>query len=269
MRPLMLGFALCLGLPMAGQAQTGEMFIPGEDDTPFPLVQQQPQPRNPIARCLLNATAANCNDLSNSGGGDIQFESAVIDMAPEYETLVFDPNAGTVQVTKAPPAVAPDYTAPPPEKTATARVPTQDHTAQQPGYQPPPKRVALPSISLTIEFDYDSDRVRGDQLQNINTLVAALSDPALAGTSYAVIGHTDSVGSDAYNCNLSQRRAQTVASFLQGSHVNVQLYPVGFGEQVLKNTVNPRAAENRRVTFMRLPDHPGPILQTAQQLCLY
>jgi hypothetical protein len=49
--------------------------------------------------------------------------------------------------------------------------------------------------------------------------------------------------------------------------VNLPLYQVGFGENVLKNVYDPRAAENRRVTFLRLPADYTRVLQTSKSIC--
>lgn len=237
--------AFCLGLPLAALAQSGEIFILG-DTAVIPMLK--PQPTNPLARCMLNASAANCADVGRDANG-VQFESAVV---PQYETLVLDLNDNQVAISKDPPATPPAYDAP-----------AADHTAPKPGEH----KIALPSVAISIEFDYNSDQIRADQIGKLMQLVEALADPALTGTPYAVIGHTDSVGSVGYNCDLSLRRAASVTHALESSYVPLPLYPIGFGEHVLKNTYDPKAGENRRVTFLRLPDHPGAVLQTASAVC--
>jgi len=234
---------LCVGLPLVGHAQSGEIFIPGADSNPFPMAA--PEPQNPLARCMMNASAANCSGIGHGGGDGVTFESAV---APEYETLVLDLDGDKVAVSHEPPAEPPAYTAPQPKTHG---------------------KVALPAVAVSIEFDYNSASIRLDQLEKLTTLVEAFNDPALKGTSYAVIGHTDAVGSDKYNCDLSIRRATSVAHALQDSYVSLQLYSVGFGEHVLKDKQYPDAPENRRVTFLRLPDHPDAVLNTAQAVCRY
>ncbi|SMX38206.1 OmpA family protein [Maliponia aquimaris] len=241
MRKLTLSVALCLGLPVAGLAQSGEIFIPGQDA----VIEFKPQPQNRMAACLLDANAANCADI-NIDPGKPTFESASPDV--QFETLVLDLDEKKVVVSTVPPPEPPKYDAPQPPTTG---------------------KVVLPSVAITIEFDYDSDQVRHDQRAKIDNLIAALNDPALKGTSYAVVGHTDAVGSDGYNCDLSLRRAASVTRLLEGAYVGVPLYPVGWGEYVLKNEYDPRAAENRRVTFLRLPDIPGAVLQTATSVCQY
>ncbi len=260
---LCLGFSLGLPLvaPTPAQAQSGEIFIPGADNA---VPMMKPKPTNPLARCMFDASAANCSNVGRSEDG-VQFESAV---APQYETLVLDLNDHKVAISTEPPAKPPVYDAPPVKDPYKAA----DHTAPKthspdPAY--PDGKVALPSVAISIEFDYNSDHIRADQLGKLTQLVQALQDPALAGTPYAVIGHTDAVGSAGYNCDLSLRRAASVTEALELSYVQLPLYPVGFGEHVLKDEYNPKAAENRRVTFLRLPDHPGVVLQTANAVCHY
>ncbi len=242
MRHLLLAMALCA--PLAAHAQSGEIFIPGGDDSALPD-DTAAQPTSALARCLASPDVATCAGATVDPSGAMN-ESAVPQV--QFETLVLDLDQKKVTSTAAPPAAAPNYAAPQQATHGT---------------------VALPSVAVTIEFDFDSANIRGDQFGKLTSLVAALSDPALAGTSYAVIGHTDASGSEGYNCDLSRRRAASVAGALNAAYVTLPLYPVGFGEHVLKNVYDPRAPENRRVTFMRLPDAPGAVLQTAGAVCQY
>lgn len=69
-------------------------------------------------------------------------------------------------------------------------------------------------------------------------------------TQLDVIGHTDSTGNDNYNMTLSQRRANSVASYLENNGIQGnRLTTIGMGETqpiADNNTVNGRA-QNRRV----------------------
>jgi len=71
-----------------------------------------------------------------------------------------------------------------------------------------------------------------------------------------VIGHTDSVGSDAYNQALSERRAQSVVNYL-GDHgvARVRLEAVGRGETQPRTTNATEAGRqlNRRVEILIRP----------------
>jgi outer membrane protein OmpA-like peptidoglycan-associated protein len=75
-------------------------------------------------------------------------------------------------------------------------------------------------------------------------------------TVVEVAGHTDNVGSDAYNQELSVRRANSVASYLQGRGVIQQrLITVGAGESrpVASNDNETGRAQNRRVEITLVP----------------
>jgi outer membrane protein OmpA-like peptidoglycan-associated protein len=75
-------------------------------------------------------------------------------------------------------------------------------------------------------------------------------------TMLEIAGHTDSIGSDAYNDSLSQRRAQSVANYLMGRAVNSnRLMTVGGGERypVASNDTESGRAQNRRVEISVMP----------------
>lgn len=66
-----------------------------------------------------------------------------------------------------------------------------------------------------------------------------------------VEGHTDSIGSEEYNMELSVRRANSVKDYLVETHdINPdRLEANGAGESKLIDPLNPKAALNRRVQF--------------------
>jgi len=111
---------------------------------------------------------------------------------------------------------------------------------------------SLPSIDLDVLFDYDSDRLRPDQMPQLLQLADQLRRIDLSQGYVVVMGHTDAVGSAAYNDNLSLRRAQTVAGFLRDSaglpaH---RIRPSGQGFRFLKFPDQPTHGANRRVQII-------------------
>jgi len=75
-------------------------------------------------------------------------------------------------------------------------------------------------------------------------------------TLIVVAGHTDSSGSDALNQSLSERRAQSVATYLKTSGViNDRIEKIGFGETqpIASNTTKAGKELNRRVEITLLP----------------
>ncbi len=125
---------------------------------------------------------------------------------------------------------------------------------------------------LTIQDEIDLLQAELDALQDEireNVVFASNSaelTPAAKGTLDKVVaamnrygrpvvetsGHTDSQGNDAFNLDLSQRRADSVVAYLveQGIDGN-RLNPVGFGETqpVAENTTEDGRLQNRRVEF--------------------
>jgi outer membrane protein OmpA-like peptidoglycan-associated protein len=97
-------------------------------------------------------------------------------------------------------------------------------------------------------FDFDSDRVRPDAQTNLRNLAASLDK--YPGSELLVVGHTDSVGTDAYNLRLSERRADAAATFLatQGvSRARISARGLGETEPVAPNETDAGRTRNRRV----------------------
>ena len=79
-------------------------------------------------------------------------------------------------------------------------------------------------------------------------------------TVVEVAGHTDSTGTDSYNQGLSERRAASVAQYLQSQGVNSQrLITVGVGESrpIADNSTESGRALNRRVEITMVPITAG------------
>jgi outer membrane protein OmpA-like peptidoglycan-associated protein len=106
-----------------------------------------------------------------------------------------------------------------------------------------------PQISLEITFDYNSANINPKAIPLLENLGKALSSPELKGTVFMLGGHTDAAGGDAFNQELSEKRAESVKKFLAEKFKlpGDSLLAVGFGKTKLKNPANPLAEENRRV----------------------
>ena len=122
---------------------------------------------------------------------------------------------------------------------------------------PPPALQALemlPNLTLVIEFDLNSDRIRPSSYQTVGYIADALHHPLLMGDRFAVIGHTDASGSRAHNLDLSQRRADAVREALATTFrvPADQLVAAGFGEEQPRQGTNPDDPSNRRVQLLNL-----------------
>jgi len=110
------------------------------------------------------------------------------------------------------------------------------------------------SVNLMVNFDFNSARLTNDGMISLDALGKALSDPSLQGARFRIAGHTDAVGSDAYNQKLSEARAQAVLAYLTVHfHLSAGSFSaVGFGKTQLYDKDDPTAAINRRVQVTRL-----------------
>jgi outer membrane protein OmpA-like peptidoglycan-associated protein len=91
------------------------------------------------------------------------------------------------------------------------------------------------------------------RLPRLRELGAALSDARLKGSIISIGGHTNAVGSsDAFNQNLSERRAATIKWYLVDNFKlsPATLHSVGFGKRRPKNKADVFAPENRRVEIV-------------------
>ncbi len=71
---------------------------------------------------------------------------------------------------------------------------------------------------------------------------------AKANKRVSIIGHTDNVGNDKFNMNLSKKRATTVASLLRRLGVsNITVLGKGESSPIASNATNSGRAKNRRV----------------------
>jgi outer membrane protein OmpA-like peptidoglycan-associated protein len=106
-----------------------------------------------------------------------------------------------------------------------------------------------PKIDLEINFDYNSASISKSSTNAVQQLGEALSDPQLKGSTFVVSGHTDGIGSEAYNQDLSERRADTIKKYLVDNYhlAAGDLVTVGYGKTHLKDTANPSDPVNRRV----------------------
>ncbi len=112
---------------------------------------------------------------------------------------------------------------------------------------------AKPSLSLLIQFDFNSARVKPESQQALSNLAQALQSKELLESKFAVEGHTDAKGRADYNLKLSQQRADAVRAFLASNGVqDSRLAAVGKGATELANAADPQAAENRRVRIVNL-----------------
>ncbi|MCP3459970.1 MULTISPECIES: OmpA family protein [unclassified Bradyrhizobium] len=111
-----------------------------------------------------------------------------------------------------------------------------------------------PKIDLEIQFDYNSANIAKTSMGSVQALGKALSDPALKGSTFVVAGHTDAIGSDPFNQDLSEKRADTIKKYLVQNYglSSGDLVTVGYGKTKLKDTANGTDPVNRRVQVVNM-----------------
>jgi len=111
-----------------------------------------------------------------------------------------------------------------------------------------------PNIDLEITFDYNSADISTKSLPSVQALGKALTNPDLKGSTFVVAGHTDAAGGEAYNQDLSERRADSIKRYLTGKYsiAAADLVTVGYGKSKLKDQANPLAEVNRRVQVVNM-----------------
>jgi outer membrane protein OmpA-like peptidoglycan-associated protein len=111
-----------------------------------------------------------------------------------------------------------------------------------------------PNIDLEINFDYDSADISAKSLPSVQALGRALANPDLKGSTFIVAGYTDAAGGEAYNQDLSERRADSIKRYLTDKFgiAGTDLVTVGYGKTKLKDPSQPLAEVNRRVQVVNM-----------------
>jgi len=111
-----------------------------------------------------------------------------------------------------------------------------------------------PKIDLEIRFDYNSADINRSSMPAVQELGKALSNASLKDSTFVVAGHTDAVGGEAYNQDLSERRADTIKKYLTEKYGlnGANLVTVGYGKTKPKDANAPMDPTNRRVQVVNM-----------------
>jgi outer membrane protein OmpA-like peptidoglycan-associated protein len=119
-----------------------------------------------------------------------------------------------------------------------------------------PQRPAVKVAAIKIYFAFNSADILPNANSTLDELGKALKADPLSLCCFQVVGHTDDVGSDAYNDRLSRMRAESVVRYL-AQHYGIEtdrLEALGRGERVPMegNSTEAGRSKNRRVEIANI-----------------
>jgi OOP family OmpA-OmpF porin len=215
-----------------------------------------------VAAALMASTAAHAQKANPQNSGYVLSpDASVVKNATGlcWRTGYFTPAnaiAGCDDdlLPKAAPAPAPSPMAPPPV-AAPAPAPRQvtpPAPAPAPAPRPAPAPAAPTSEKVTFAadafFDFDKSVLKPEGKAKLDDLSGKLK--AITLEVIIAVGHTDAVGTDAYNQKLSVKRAESVKAYLVSKGVEAnRVYTEGKGEKqpTADNKTTEGRAKNRRV----------------------
>ena len=110
-----------------------------------------------------------------------------------------------------------------------------------------------PSVNFPVHFEFGSAELTPQAKAVLDELGAALRTDDLKPYRFRIVGHTDAIGSEEYNLDLSRQRAKAVERYLNDRFGIEQrrIEAVGLGKAQLYDPRNPTAGINRRVEIVR------------------
>ena len=151
------------------------------------------------------------------------------EIAPAPKKVAAAPAAPVVQQAKAP---EPEVKAPEPVKESPRVVPQKEW------------------ILKGVQFETNSDKLRMASVKPLEEAAEVLKENK--NVQVEIQGHTDSIGADTYNQDLSQRRANAVKVYLMERGVaENRLRTMGYGETkpIADNSTADGRSDNRRIEF--------------------
>ena len=202
------------------------------------------------------ATAASAQSVDNwkNGSGDLIWKNGSNELCwrdnywtPATAAAGCD---GAIVAPKAAPAPAPKAApAPAPAPRAAAPAPAPK-AAPAPAPAPAPKPPAATKVTYAADafFDFDKSVLKPEGKAKLDDLIGKVKGINLEVV--IAVGHTDSIGTDAYNQALSMRRSEAVKAYLVSNGIEKnRVYTEGKGEKqpVADNKTREGRAKNRRV----------------------
>jgi OOP family OmpA-OmpF porin len=156
-------------------------------------------------------------------------------------------------------------TPPPPPPPVARELPPPPVEPPPPPAPPPPEPCHAPAgfqvdvncriieqtlVVRAVDFEFNSLRLTEPARETLDEVGAALQKQP--NMQVEIQGYTDSIGADAYNLNLSRKRAEAVKTYLVGKGLaDRSLTAKGYGkaDPIASNATKEGRAQNRRVAF--------------------
>ena len=198
---------------------------------------------------LASAAGAQTIDNWRNGTGDLVWKNGTNELCwrdanwtPATAAVGCD---GAIVAPKAAPAPAPAAAAAPAPKPAPAPVPA-------------PAAATKVTYAADAFFDFDKSVLKAEGKAKLDDLVGKVKGINLE--VIIAVGHTDSVGSDAYNQKLSVKRSDAVKAYLVSKGIEKnRVYTEGKGEKqpVADNKTSAGRSKNRRVEIEVVGTRPN------------
>jgi outer membrane protein OmpA-like peptidoglycan-associated protein len=203
---------------------------------------------NSVTTC--SASAAACAEFANISLDSVHhnFTANLVRVGFNYRFGNESTHVATAPVAEPGPAYVARELPPPPPAPAPAPAPCH----APPGFKVDANCQIIEQsvIVRAIDFEFDSTRLTVPAQQTLDEVATALLSQH--DLHVEIQGHTDSIGSDAYNLNLSQRRADAVQAYLIDRGLSASaLTTKGYGKDkpIATNDTGEGRAQNRRVAF--------------------
>jgi OOP family OmpA-OmpF porin len=218
---------------------------------------------NKVAMLLASAalaTAAGAQTVDNwrNGTGDLVWKNGTNELCwrnASWTPATAGPGCdGAIVAPKAAPAPA----AAPAARPAPAPAPAAKPAPAAPRPALPPAAATKVTYAADTFFDFDKSVLKAEGKAKLDDLVGKVKGINLE--VIIAVGHTDSVGADAYNQKLSVKRADAVKAYLVSKGIEKnRVYTEGKGEKqaVADNKTAAGRAKNRRVEIEVVGTRPN------------
>ena len=198
-----------------------------------------------VAGSAVAAGSTTASDNWRSGHGNIQWKNG--DGTLCWRDAFWTPATAAPGCDGAIAPVAPKAAVAAPAAVAPAAAPAAVAPAPAPA-APAPTVATKVTFAADAFFDFNKSVVKPEGKAKLDDLVGKIKDISLE--VIIAVGHTDSVGSDAYNQKLSVKRSEAVKAYLVSKGIEKnRVYTEGKGEKqpVADNKTAEGRAKNRRV----------------------